>query len=162
MKLYEYVDMHQEALVELEDMDLPAEIVEDTLNGLIGDIEEKTKSVVAYMRNIGVDITAMKNAEKEIKERRQRLERREQWIEQYVLNGMETCEISVIETPYFSIKRQKNPPAVNILDADDISDKYKTEVVSFKIDKKKIKQDIQDGKAVAGATITQGWRLNVK
>jgi len=162
MKLYEYVAMHQKALIELEDMDLPAEIVEDTLNGLVGDIEEKTKSVVAYMRNIGVDIIAMKNAEKEIKERRQRLERREQWIEQYVLHGMEVSEISIIETPYFAIKRQKNPPAVNIVEADEISDKYKTEVVSYKIDKKKIKEDIKAGKAVAGATLTQGWRLNVK
>jgi len=99
MNLYEYVDMHQKALVELEDMDLPAEVVEDTLNAMVGDIEEKTKSVVAYMRNIGVDITAMKNAEREIKERRQRLERREQWIESYVLNGMQTSGITVIETP---------------------------------------------------------------
>ncbi len=162
MKLYEYIDMHQKALVELEDMDLPAEVVEDTLNALVGDIEEKTKSVVAYMRNIGVDITAMKNAEREIKQRRQRLERREQWIESYVLHGMEVSEISVIETPYFAIKRQKNPPAVNVLDADEISDKYKTEVISYKIDKKKIKAALNDGKVVAGATLTQGWRLSVK
>lgn len=161
MRLYEYVDMHQKALTELEDMDLPAEVVEDTLSAMVGDIEEKTKSVVAYMRNVTVDIDAMKRAENEIKERRQRLERRQIWIEQYVLDGMLTSEITSIDTPYFSIKTQKNPPAVTILDADEISAEYKTEVVTQKINKKKIKEDIKAGKTVTGVSLTQGWRLKI-
>ena len=107
-------------------------------------------------------LPTLMRAEESIKERRQQLERRQKWIEQYVLDGMLTSEISVIETPYFSIKTQKNPPAVNILEADEISDKYKTEVVTYKIDKKKIKEDIKAGKVVAGASLTQGWRLKIK
>lgn len=161
MKLYEYTDQHREALIELNDLDLPAEIVEDTLNALIGDIEEKTKSVVAYMRNLDADVKAMKRAEQEIKERRQRIERRVVWIDNYVLTNMQANDITEISTPYFTFKPQKNPPAVTIVDESEISDKYKIEVVTYKIDKKKIKEDIKAGQYVAGAIVTQGWRLKI-
>ena len=162
MHLYEYTAQHQKALVELNDLDLPDDVVADTLNALVGEIEEKTKSVVAYMRNLNADVVAMKNAEQEIKQRRNRIERRIAWMDNYVLTNMQANNITEISCPYFLIKPRKNPPAVNITNADEIPKKYLTEVVSFKVDKKQIKEDIQAGEVVAGAELSQGWRLDIK
>ena len=162
MHLYEYTAQHQKALVELNDLDLPDDVVADTLNALVGEIEEKTKSVVAYMRNLNADVVAMKNAEQEIKQRRNRIERRIAWMDNYVLTNMQANNITEISCPYFLIKPRKNPPAVNITNADEIPKKYVTEVVSFKINKTEIKEDIQAGEVVAGAELSQGWRLDIK
>lgn len=162
MHLYDYTNQYQKALVELDDLDLPDNVVEDTLNALVGDFEEKTKNVVAYMRNLAVDVDAMKNAEKLIKERRQRVERRVQWTNNYILTNMLINNITSITCPYFSIKTRKNPHAVNITSTDDIPDQYITEEMVLKIDKKKIKEDLLAGREVAGAEVTQGWRLDIK
>lgn len=162
MNLYEYTDMHQKALVELQDMDLPAEVVEDTLNAMVGEIEEKTKSVVAYMRNLGADVKAMKNAEQEIKQRRQRIERRIEWTDNYILTNMQANNITEISCPYFLIKPRKNPPAVHIINADELPEEYLTTVITQKINKKEIKEAIKAGEVIPGAELIQGWRLDIK
>lgn len=162
MHLYEYTDMHKKALVELNDLDLPDEVVEDTLNALVGEIEEKTKSVVAYMRNLDADVIAMKRAETEIKQRRQRAERRVKWMDNYILTNMQANGITEISTPYFVIKPRKNPQALNIFNADELPEKYLEEVVTIKINKKDIKEDIKSGEVIPGAELTQGWRLDIK
>ena len=52
MKLYELTAQYDEALKTLSDMNLPKEVVEDTLEALSGEIEEKATNVAKYMQNL--------------------------------------------------------------------------------------------------------------
>ncbi len=162
MKLYEIATQYQQALATLDDLDLPDEVIADTLEGLKGELQEKGKNVAAYIKNIEADIKAIKDAEQAMKGRRATLQRRTDWMKLLLLNSMQDSEITEISCPWFVIKPKKNPPAVNITDEAAISKKYKMEVIDYKIDRKMIAADIKKGAVVNGAEMTQGWRLDIK
>jgi len=162
MKLYEIATQYQQALATLDDLDLPDEVIADTLEGLKGELQEKGKNVAAYIKNLEVDVKAIKDAEQAMKDRRLVLQRRVDWMKTLLLNSMQNSEITEISCPWFVIKPKKNPPAVHITDAAKLSKKYKIEVVDYKIDKKLIAADLKKGALVNGAEMTQGWRLDIK
>ncbi len=162
MKLYEIATQYQQALATLDDLDLPDEVIADTLEGLKGELQEKGKNVAAYIKNIEADIKAIKDAEQAMKDRRATLQRRTDWMKLLLLNSMQDSEITEISCPWFVIKPKKNPPAVKITDAAKLSKKYKIEVVDYKIDKKLIAADLKKGALVNGAEMSQGWRLDIK
>jgi len=162
MRLYEIASQYQQALATLDDLDLPDDVIADTLEGLKGALQEKGKNVAAYIKNIEADVAAIKDAEQAMKGRRAVLQRRADWMKTLLLNSMQNSEITEISCPWFVIKPKKNPPSVNITDANAISKKYKIEVVTYKIDKKLISADLKKGAVVNGAELTQGWRLDIK
>lgn len=162
MQLYKIANQYQQALATLDDMDLPDEVIADTLEGLKGELQEKGKNVAAFIKNIEADVKAIKEAEQTMRDRRSTLQRRADWLKLLLLNSMQNSEITEISCPWFVIKPKKNPPSVNITNSDVISKKYKTEVISYKIDKKLIAADLKKGAVVNGAEMIQGWRLDIK
>ncbi len=162
MELYKISNQYQEALAKLSDFDLPDEVVNDTLEGLKGELVDKGKNVAAFIRNLEADVYAIKQAAKQMAERGAVIQRRADYLKAILLDAMRTNEITEISCPWFLIKPKKNPPAINITNVDLLSKKYKFESVTIKVDKKLIANDIKQGAVVAGAEVTQGWRLDIK
>ncbi len=162
MKLYEIANQYQQALATFDDLDLPDDVIADTLEGLKGELQEKGKNVAAYIRNIEADVKAIRDAESAMRDRRVTLQRRVDWLKVLLLSSMQKSEITEISCPWFVIKPRKNPPAVNITNDKVLSKKYIKEVITLKIDKKLIAEDIKRGAVVSGAELTQGWRLDIK
>lgn len=162
MELYKISNQYQEALVKLGDFDLPDEVVADTLEGLKGELVDKGKNVAAYIRNLEADVYCIKQAAKQMAERAAVIQRRADYMKKLLLDTMRTNEITEISCPWFLIKPKKNPPAVKVFDVNLLSTKYKSEVSTVTINKKLIADDIKQGAVVAGAELTQGWRLDIK
>jgi len=162
MELYKISNQYQEALAKLSDFDLPDEVVADTLEGLKGELVDKGKNVAAYIRNLEADVYCIKEAAKRMVDRSAVIQRRADYLKNILLQTMRDNEITEISCPWFVIKPKKNPPSVNILDANMLSKKYKSEIFTVKIDKKLIASDFKQGAVVAGAELTQGWRLDIK
>ena len=164
LSLYQLSSTYLEALDDLTDpeMDLPIEAVTDTLEGLSGEMEEKAINVAKFMRNIEATATAIKSAEEEMAKRRKALENRIKWMKSYLKDSMEHTGITKIECPYFKLSIQKNPAAVNIINEDTIPDKFKEQVISWKVDKTAIKKAIQSGKTIPGAKLLNGTRLAIR
>lgn len=162
MKLYEYTEQFLIAENELSDMDLPDDVIQDTLDGLRGDIQVKGKNIGAFIKNIEADIDMLKAHEKQVKDKRLRMEKRITWMKNYLLTNMQRVEITEISCPLYTIKPRKNPPAVWLTNESAISDKYKIEVKTIKIDKNSIAKDLKAGKTVTGAELHYGWRLDIK
>ncbi len=162
MKLYEIANQYQQALATLDDMSLPDEVIADTLEGLKGDLEVKGKNIAAYIRNLEADAAAIKDAEALMAARRKTIDRRTKWLKLLLLDAMQKSELTEISCPWFVIKPRRNPPAVDIVDETVLSKKYLKQVVTTKIDKKLIAADIKLGAIVNGATLKQGWRLDIK
>jgi len=164
LSLYQLSSTYLEALDNLTDpeMDLPIEAVTDTLEGLSGEMEEKAINVAKFMRNIEATANAIKEAETAMAKRRKALENRASWMKDYLKGSMEHTGITKIECPYFKLSIQKNPAAVNIINEDTIPDKFKEQVISWKVDKTAIKKAIQSGKTIPGAKLLNGTRLAIR
>jgi hypothetical protein len=144
------------------DADLPAEVINDTLEALAGELEDKAVNVAKFVRNMETMAEAIKAAEADMAKRRRALESRVQWLKDYLKSNMEHSGITHIDCPYFKLSVQNNPPAVHILDENLVPSEFKEPVVNWKIDKSAIKRAIQAGQNVAGASLTNGMRLVIK
>jgi hypothetical protein len=164
LSLYQLSGNYLEALDFLTDpeADLPAEVINDTLEALGGELEDKAINVAKFLRNMEAAAEAIKAAEADMARRRKTLESRVKWLKDYLKGNMEACGISKIECPYFKIAIQKNPTAINILDENAIPDQFKEQVITWRIDKAAIKDAIKSGQTVPGAEQVNGTRLAIR
>lgn len=142
--------------------DLPIEAVNDTLEGLSGELEDKAINVAKFLRNMEAMAKAIKDAETEMVKRRKSLESRVTWMKSYLKGSMEHTGITRIECPFFKISIQNNPASISILNEEAIPEEYKAQVISWRIDKTAIKNAIKGGETVPGATLINGTRLAIK
>ncbi len=142
--------------------DIPLEAALDTLEGIEGQLQEKAVNVAKFMQNLDAAAKAIKEAEQQMAKRRKAIENRARWIKDYLKQNMEAAGITKIESPWFSLSIQKNPPSVEVLDESALPEDYKTEVVTVKIDKAAIKEALKEGEDVPGAVLKQGTRLAVR
>lgn len=164
LSLYQLSANYLQALDFLTDpeTDLPAEAVNDTLEALGGELEDKAINVAKFLRNMETTAEAIRQAEADMAKRRKTLENRVQWLRNYIKHNMELCGVSDIECPYFKLSVKTNPVAVNILDENAVPEQFKQQIVSWKIDKTAIRDAIKAGTEVPGTELVAGSRLAVK
>ena len=127
-------------------------------------LQEKSQNIIGYARNIDLAIEAMKIEEKRITEQRKILENRVEKFKQYVKDCMERNGITKIETALGSLTIAKNPISVEIINENEIPSEFKTEVVTVKVDKTKIKDNFKEtGEIPIGVNIvTNKTSLRIK
>lgn len=164
LALYVLAGKYEQAFLKLADSELPDEVINDTLEGLEGELQEKMTSVGAFVRNLEASAEAIKSAETQMAARRKALENRADHIRAYLKHNMEKCGISKIDSPWFRLALQANPPSVVIDSIESIPDDYmrQPEPPPPVADKKLIAQAIKDGFNVPGAHLEQSTRLVIK
>lgn len=162
--LYQIADTYLADLDKLNDLDLPPEVVADTLESIQGDLTEKSTNVAMWVRNAEALADQIKQAEQAMAARRKAIESRAESVREYLLNNMQRCGIIKIESPYFKIAICKNPVSVVVDDPDAVPVEFKHHVPPPPPvpDKKLIKAAIEAGESVAGARIQQGYRVSIK
>jgi chromosome segregation ATPase len=162
--LYEISRDYQQALADFADpdTDLPAEAINDTLEAIEGQLQDKAVNIAKFMQNLNTAADAIKEAERRMAGRRKAIEHRVQWLKEYLKRNMEATGITRIDSPWFSLAVQNNPASVEITDEAALPDDYKSEVVTIKVDKAGIKQALKAGEEVPGAKLTQGTRLAIR
>lgn len=117
-------------------------------------LNEKSQSIIGYVKNIELTIEAMKTEEKRISDNRKTLENRITKFKEYVKDCMEKGGFSKIETELGQLSIAKNPMSVEIENEDEIPSEFKQEIVTTKIDKTAIKNHFKEtGEVVAGVNI---------
>ena len=164
MNLYKIANEYQTALDCTFDQET-GEINENSVEAIElmkHTVEEKSIAVASYIKNLDAERKAIEEAKREMHIREKSLERRVEWLTNYLQSSMERCSISEIKSPYFGIRLKKCPVSVEIQDENIIPGDYKKikEVVS--IDKLKIKEEILAGVIVPGAILKQNNRLEIK
>jgi hypothetical protein len=166
LSLYQLSSDYLQALDFLTDpeMDCPLQIVNDTLEGLSYELEDKAVNVAKFLRNIEVTTEAMKVAEDAMAKRRKALEMRVSWLKSYLKSNMEATGISKIECPYFKLSIAKNPAALDLFDVNAVPSQYKhlETVITEQIDRAAIKAALVNGQVIQGARLTNGTRLVIK
>ena len=161
--LYTIALDYRDAAETLADLDLPPEVVADTLESMAGDLEVKVQSVAFCLRNMESTARAIKDAESEMAKRRNAIEGRVQHLKTYLLGAMQLTGVLKVAGPYLTISVRDNPEAVDILDVCQLP-------VEFMVvpprppaypDKVAIKAAIKAGDDVPGAKLTRSQRLDI-
>lgn len=162
--LYELAAEYKHAAEQMADLDLPDNVIADTLEGLSGAIEAKATNVACFIRNLEASAEQIKEAEERMAARRKAIENRAGRIKDYLKRNMLLTGIDKIECPYFSIAIRDNPPAVVIDAASQIPQEFlrQPEPPPAVADKKLIAASIKAGKDVPGVHLEQSKRIEIK
>lgn len=161
--LFELATEIREVADKLADMDLPAEVIADTLESITLPFEQKAASVSAFIRNMEATAEQIKQAEAEMAKRRKAMENRASHIREYLLAQMQRTGITKIESPLFRISIRNNPESVVIDSEAQIPADYLREIpATYSPDKTLIKQALQDGYDVPGAHLARSQRVEIK
>ncbi len=142
---------------------MPPEVIRDTLEGLLGGVEDKAVNVAAYIKNLEADAISIKLAEQSMSERREKIELKINNLRNYLLFYLQQCNIiKISSSAMFEIKVKSNPPSVVIENENEIPQEFKNIEVVEKVDKMAIKTAIKNGVIVPGAHIEQNKTLIIK
>lgn len=164
LSLYQIAAEYKADLERLTDLDLPPEVVADTLESMGGELEVKAQNVIGFMRHLESTAASIKEAERKMADRRKAIENRAKRLKDYVLEVMQRNGIQKIESPYFVISIGKNPPSVDIYDDKQVPTAYLSDPPppAPQPDKKLIAQAIKDGFEVPGCRLVQGVGLRIR
>lgn len=157
MKLYELAAEYsaiQQAAEEGEDVGVALELLND-------DLERKGEGIVAVIRGIEADVSALKAEEKRLSERRKTLESSVSKLETYIRTCMVSGGISKIKAGTFSITVSEGSERVVIDDEAALPDPF------VRVTREPNKKAILDawksgGECVPGTHIERGTTLRIR
>lgn len=164
LTLYEMAAEFRQTAELLADMDLDPQTITDTLEAAAFPIEQKCAQVAAFIRNMEATAEQIKQAEKQMAERRKAMETRAEHIRGYLLHNMQACGMTKIEHPLFKIAIKQNPESVVIEDERQIPVDYMRlpEPPPPVPDKALMKQAMKDGYTIPGANLVRTQRVEIK
>ena len=151
LKLYEITNAFPMIIEQEEMSDEEKKKLEEELTVLL---QQKSQSIIGYIRNLELTVEAMKEEEKRLSERRKQLEKQEQKIKEYTKECMEKAGIDRVETALGTLSVFHNPISVEIKDMNLIPDEFKEKVVTVKVNKIAIKSHLKNtGEIIPGVEI---------
>ena len=167
ISLYSIADEYLRDLEKLESLqesgELSLQTLEDTLEGLSGDLEVKAVNVISYAKNLEAESEAIQKAIDSMQLRIKSLDNKTEWLREYVKTNMQRTGIKEIKCPYFVMKLQDNPAKVVIdCEAAIPDDCWRVIPEKREPDKKAIKAKLESGENVSYAHIEKGQRLIIK
>ena len=164
MNLYEiglnYIELNE--MVELAgDENIPAAINE-FLEEIDGDFDDKVVNTVYVIRNQESSINALRDEEKRLQAKRKRLEKEVEGMKSWIFENMQADGKKQVDSDLFDIKVRKNPPKALIKDESLIPSEFvKIEEVK-KINKRELLTRLKEGEIIEGAELVQEERLDIK
>jgi len=160
MKLYEITKEFKE-IEKLED--IPQEAIDDTLEAIKGEFQDKGLAVLAYILNEESTLEALESHKKRIDEKIKSIKNRTEKLKDYLRHNMEVCGIKKIECDLFKASLGKPSKIVELVDEDLIPKEYKKEKITISISKADIKKALDNGDDVPGVKLSEGKsRLTIK
>lgn len=149
--LYDYVGDYKMLQDLIDNETVTVEEVAEALAVIEDNIGNKVQNISYLIKEFDAKANLFKEEEKRLKERKQTYENKVKSLKEYLLTSLEAVGLDKVEAGTFTVRKQKNPPSVKIIDENAIPEQYKIPQPN-KIDTAKIKEDLKNG-AVSGAEI---------
>ena len=157
MNLYELARIY----AELQEMDVDEQTFLDTLESIQDVAASKVENCSNWMQNLNSEITAFKKEENRLKKIRMAKENKLKWLKKYVQDFLEISGVTKFEIGIFTLSIKKNPPSLEIYDATLIPEQY-LKPQDPVLDTQKIKELLQKGEEIPGATLKQTKGLRIR
>lgn len=163
LTLYDLKGQWKDLLDRLSDMDLDAQTVLDTLEAseVQTALEEKVQGYEMVARSFEAPIPAIDAEIKRLQAMKKASQNRADVLRKRVHDAMVELQIEKIKCPLFEVRRQKNPVAVEIYNAELVPFEY-WKTPEPEINKAELKAALQAGKEIEGARLTQSEGLRIK
>ena len=139
------------------------EQLEQAFNDVEEAFEDKAKSVLFVLKNMQANIDSVKSEEDRLKKKRATIERQYSGLKEYLMLNMVELGLGKIDNGVLKASLTKPKPMLVVTQEGIVSDLYKVEKITVSIDKKKMLDDLKDGKKVEGAEIGESKAgLNLK
>ncbi len=121
---------------------------------------DKVTGIALMIKRLESNINDCKKEEDRIKNMRKSMEKKIEYLKDYIINNMQAVGKKKVETISAKVCLTKSE-AVNLLDEEKIDNKFKVEETTIKIDKKAIKEAIKNGEQVEGAELVENTNLRI-
>ena len=133
----------------------------DTLESVEFDFNEKVENIVKLIRNWEGEAAAIENEKKRLSNRADNINKNIVKLKEYMYGELKRLDRDKVQTDLFTVSVKKNPKKVVVLDLLSVPVDY-LKFQEPKVDKRKIMEDLNIGKEVAGVTIEQDESLVIK
>lgn len=162
LALYELSQGYQNVL-SLVDEENPDSDIINALTVIEGAIEVKAGNIAHIIKTLETEASYIKEEEKRLSARRKTRENTITNMKQYLQVSMTQMGIDKIKTPTRTLSLQDNPPAVQIIDEDEIPGKFLTLIPErYEVNKKLISEALKAGEGVKGAELSRGRSLRIR
>lgn len=154
---------YRDAADKLADLDLPPEVVADTLEGLSGELEVKAQAVGHMIRRLEADAAAIKQWAQTANYRAKAVQARADSLHAYLSNTLAACGIKRVEGPGIALSWRKS--SVVIVDGVDLlPDEYMSAPPPPEPapNKKAISDALKAGVDVPGAHLEHRQHLQIR
>ena len=103
---------YRDAAERLADLDLPPEVVADTLEGLSGELEVKAQAVGHMIRRLEADAAAIKQWAQTASDRAKAVQARADSLHAYLSANLAACGIQRVEGPGIALSWRKSTAVV--------------------------------------------------
>ena len=135
----------------MESGEMDAETLQDTLDGLEGELEQKAEGLLSYVANIGSDVAAVDAEIKRLQARKATKVNQQESLREYLRTNMAVAGIKKITCPLFSVTLSKGKPMVVVDNERLVPKKYKKTIpASTQIIKADLLKGVKKG-SVPGA-----------
>lgn len=165
LTLFDLSEQYKADLAGLTELDLPEQVVKDTVEGLSGALEVKAQNVLAFAANLEAEAEAVAQRVKALQARQKALQARAGWLQNYVLYAMQNAGIHEIRCADFVAKPRQNPERVVIDNEAGLPAKcWRIIPEQREPDKQAIKDALKagDSEVSQAAHLERGWRLDVR
>jgi len=152
----------------LAEEEIDPQAVQDTLEGLQGEIEEKADGLACVIKDLQAQADAIKKEASVLSERARLKRSQAENLSGYLMKQMQAVGKTKIETTRHMLSIRKTPAAVKIEDEVGFVKWAKAihgEFLRFKepeIDKTAVKDALKSGLPVPGAVLENGLKLSIK
>lgn len=162
LKLYELAEAYNNVINMMEDEEMDSEGLQKALETINEDIEKKVENIARVVKNYEGNISIIREEEKRLASKRRALSNNIDSLKGYTESILESANIDRVQGDLFTVALQNNPQSVKFIDEDLIPVEYKEEVVTVKIPKKRILDDIKEGIEVPGVEVVQTKSLRIR
>lgn len=162
----EYLDFLQ--AIETGEDEFPKEIIEDTLEAIEGEIQEKAISIALICKDLEADVKAFKEEEDKLASRRRSIEKSIQSMKEYVSMQLLRAGITAIKNdPRARISFRKSQ-SIDITDETEFvrwaEENNRDDLLSYKVSvsKSAIKDSLERGAEIPGAKIIEKNSIQIK
>jgi len=159
-KLYELAGQYNK-LWDMVNDETDLEVLQDTMEGIEGEITDKAESIAKLMKSIEADENGIKAEEERLYARRTALKNRRESIKDYLENQLIAAGIDKVKGTMFTVAMQNNPPSVNIQDDATVPGKYYIPQPP-KLDKKALLDDLKAGSVYEGIGLQQTKSIRIR
>ena len=160
--LYELTADFKAVAQRLEEMELDADTIRDTLDGYSADFDNKVIAIASLIRNLEETADSIRAAEVMMGSRRNAMQKKAEWLREYVINNMKAIGKDEINCPLFSVKVRTNRPSVVVADDAYIPVAYQVEKFVVTPDKKALLKALESGEKLEGVSLVCSNTLSIK